>query len=101
VVSFRRPHRRTAYQRWSAAAPDGFAFAVKAPKEITHALRLAGADAALDAFLEQVTGLGGKLGPLLFQLRPSLAFAPQPVGAFFAALRALDPQSPPLAQAHQ
>jgi hypothetical protein len=77
--------RRTTYQRWSAAAPDGFAFAVKAPKEITHALRLAGADAALDAFLEQVTGLGGKLGPLLFQLRPSLAFDPQPVGAFFAA----------------
>ena len=59
-----------------------------------HALRLAGADAALDAFLEQVTGLGGKLGPLLFQLPPSLAFDPQPVGASFAALRALDPQSP-------
>jgi uncharacterized protein YecE (DUF72 family) len=62
---------------------------------------LAGADAALDAFLEQMTGLGGKLGPLLFQLPPSLAFDPQPVGAFFAALRALDPQSPPLVQAHQ
>jgi uncharacterized protein YecE (DUF72 family) len=53
-----------------------------------------GADAALDAFLEQVTGLGGKLGPLLFQLRPSLAFDPQPVGAFFAALRALDAIAP-------
>lgn len=53
-----------------------------------------GADAALDAFLEQVTGLGGKLGPVLFQLRPSLAFDPQPVGAFFAALRALDAIAP-------
>jgi uncharacterized protein YecE (DUF72 family) len=34
------------------------------------------------------TGFGGKLGPLLFQLPPSLAFDPQPVGAFFAAWRA-------------
>jgi len=86
--SFRRPHRRTTYERWSAAVPDGFAFSVKAPKEITHSLRLAGADAALDGFLEQVAGLGSKLGPLLFQLPPSLAFDPRPVGAFFAALRA-------------
>src|SRR5262245_3340960 len=80
--SFRRPHRRTTYERWSAAVPDGFAFSVKAPKEITHSLRLARADAALDGFLEQVAGLGSKLGPLLFQLPPSLAFDPRPVGAF-------------------
>jgi len=85
--SFRRPHRRTTYERWSAAAPRGFAFSVKAPKEITHVLRLAGADAALDTFLEQVTGLQGKLGLLLFQLPPSLAFDPRAVGLFFAALR--------------
>lgn len=86
--SFRRSHRRTTYERWSAAVPSGFSFSVKAPKEITHALRLAGANAALDAFLEQVTGLGSKLGPLLFQLPPSLAFDTQPVRLFFAALRA-------------
>jgi Protein of unknown function DUF72 len=82
--------RRTTYQRWSAAAPDGFAFAVKAPKEITHALRLAGADAAL--VLEQVTGLAA----MLLQLPPSLAFDPQPVGAFFAALRARSTRNRPL-----
>jgi uncharacterized protein YecE (DUF72 family) len=85
--SFRRPHRRTTYERWSSAVPGGFAFSVKAPKEITHSLCLAGADAALDAFLEQATGLGSKLGPLLFQLPPSLAFDPQSAGSFFAALR--------------
>jgi len=85
--SFRQAHRRTTYERWSAAVPDGFAFSVKAPKDITHSLRLAGADAALDAFLEQANGLGSKLGPLLFQLPPSLPFDPQPAGSFFAALR--------------
>jgi uncharacterized protein YecE (DUF72 family) len=86
--SFRRSHQRATYERWSAAVPDCFAFSVKAPKEITHSLRLAGVDAALDAFLEQATGLGGKLGPLLFQLPPSLGFNRQSVGSFFAALRA-------------
>src|SRR5262249_61308775 len=85
--SFRRPHRRTTYERWSAAVPDGFAFAVKAPKEITHELRLAGAEAALDAFLAQGRGLADKLGPLLFQLPPSLAFDPQTARSFLRALR--------------
>jgi uncharacterized protein YecE (DUF72 family) len=85
--SFYRPHRRITYERWAAAVPDDFAFAVKAPREITHRFRLASADAALDAFLEQVAGLGDKLGPLLFQLPPSLHFDKERVGAFFAALR--------------
>jgi uncharacterized protein YecE (DUF72 family) len=85
--SFHRPHRRATYERWAAAVPDGFAFAVKAPHEITHRLRLAGASAALDAFLTQATGLGDKLGPVLLQLPPSLAFDPERVRSFFAALR--------------
>jgi uncharacterized protein YecE (DUF72 family) len=85
--SFYRPHRRATYERWAAVAPGGFAFAVKAPQEITHRLRLAGASAALDAFLTQATGLGDKLGPVLLQLPPSLAFDPRRVRSFFAALR--------------
>lgn len=84
--SFHWSHRTT-YERWSAAVPSDFAFSVKAPKEITHSLRLAAAEAALDAFLAEVTGLGGKLGPLLFQLPPSLAFEKQAVASFFTALR--------------
>jgi uncharacterized protein YecE (DUF72 family) len=85
--SFYRPHRRTTYERWAAAVPDDFAFAVKAPQEITHRRRLGLADERLEAFLEQVAGLGDKLGPLLFQLPPSLRFERERVGAFFAALR--------------
>ncbi len=85
--SFYRPHRRATYERWAAAVPEDFAFAVKAPREITHRLRLGSAETALDAFLGQVSGLGEKLGPLLFQLPPSLCFHKASVGAFFALLR--------------
>ena len=72
--SFYRPHRRTTYEGWAAAVPEGFAFSVKAPKMITHELRLLGADAALARFVGQASGLGDRLGPLLFQLPPSLGF---------------------------
>lgn len=86
--SFYRPHQRSTYARWAAAVADDFAFAVKAPREITHRLRLDAAQPALDAFLAQVAGLGEKLGPLLFQLPPGLRFDEARAGAFFAALRA-------------
>jgi uncharacterized protein YecE (DUF72 family) len=86
--SFYRPHRRATYERWAGAVPDAFAFAVKAPRAITHELRLVGGEAALDAFLQQAAGLGAKLGALLFQLPPSLGFDRKTAAAFFAALRA-------------
>jgi uncharacterized protein YecE (DUF72 family) len=86
--SFYRPHRRVTYERWAKTVPDDFAFAVKLPKQITHELRLAAAEPALDIFLDQASGLGAKLGPLLIQLPPSLVFDSAVAQAFFAALRA-------------
>jgi uncharacterized protein YecE (DUF72 family) len=86
--SFYRPHRRATYERWAATVPENFAFAVKAPRAITHDARLAGAEAVLDRFLGEASGLGGKLGPLLFQLPPSFAFDARVVRAFLKTLRA-------------
>lgn len=86
--SFYRPHRCATYERWAASVPESFAFAVKAPRTITHELRLAGAEAALDRFLVEAGGLGTKLGVLLFQLPPSLPFDARTASAFLAALRA-------------
>ncbi|MCF5702132.1 DUF72 domain-containing protein [Pseudomonas syringae] len=85
--SFYRPHRRQTYERWADSVPDGFAFSVKIPKLISHELRLAGCAAALDEFLEQCGGLGDRLGCLLLQLPPSLAFDAAIAEAFFMALR--------------
>ncbi|WP_294257106.1 DUF72 domain-containing protein [uncultured Sphingomonas sp.] len=84
--SFYRPHRRTTWQRWAESVPDGFGFAAKMPKTISHTQRLADVDALLDQFLEEVGGLTDKLAVLLLQLPPSFAFDAELFSAFCAAL---------------
>jgi uncharacterized protein YecE (DUF72 family) len=86
--SFYRPHQRTTYQRWAASVPEHFRFAAKLPRTITHDHRLIGALPLLDTFLGEVGALGKKLGALLVQLPPSLAFDARSVAAFFRAFRA-------------
>jgi hypothetical protein len=85
--SFYRPHRRSTYERWAASVPDGFRFAVKLPKAITHEHRLRGCEALLERFAGEVAGLGEKRGPILVQLPPSLGFEPLAVQAFLAGAR--------------
>lgn len=85
--SFYRPHLPATYARWAATTPDDFSFAVKMPKAITHTRRLVGATELLERFLAEVGELGAKLGPLLVQLPPSLAFNARVAGAFFTLLR--------------
>jgi uncharacterized protein YecE (DUF72 family) len=85
--SFYRPHRPSTWARWAAETPPDFRFSAKLPRTITHQLRLAGADAELDAFLSQAGAMGDKLAVLLVQLPPSLAFDPAVAAPFFAGLR--------------
>lgn len=84
--SFYRPHRTATYERWAASVPDRFRFAVKMPKAITHERRLVDVSDLLERFLAEAGGLGAKLGPVLVQLPPSLAFDDQ-TPRFFDALR--------------
>jgi len=86
-TTFYRSHRAATWARWAGSVPAGFRFSAKLPRAITHTARLAGADAALDAFLAEVGQLGPKLGCVLVQLPPSLAFDAEAAGAFFRALR--------------
>lgn len=85
--SFYRPHRPDTYRRWAASVPPGFRFSVKCPRAITHDRGLRDAVPLLEAFLEGVQALGQALGPLLVQLPPGLAFAPDVAAAFLRALR--------------
>jgi uncharacterized protein YecE (DUF72 family) len=72
--SFYRPHQRKTYERWAASTPADFRFAVKVPRTITHERRLVDVAEPMARFLDECGGLGGKLGPLLIQLPPSLKF---------------------------
>ncbi|WP_263262463.1 DUF72 domain-containing protein [Pseudomonas sp. RIT-PI-S] len=106
--SFYRPHRASTYARWAAAVPPGFRFSVKVPRQITHDARLNACEPALAEFLDQCMALGDRLGCLLVQLPPSLAYDPPTACAFFAALRqrysgpvVLEPRHPSWLQARE
>lgn len=59
------------YQNWYDQTPDGFVFAVKASRFITHIKRLKNVKDAWKQFLENALNLKEKLGPILFQFPPS------------------------------
>jgi uncharacterized protein YecE (DUF72 family) len=86
--SFHRPHAAATYARWRDSTPADFRFAVKAPRAITHDLKLRDAREPFVDFLAQTEGLAEKRGPLLVQLPPSLAFDAGVVGAFLDMVRA-------------
>jgi uncharacterized protein YecE (DUF72 family) len=87
--SFYRPHQPQTYAKWAEAVPDGFRFAVKMPRLISHDKRLRDCEADLRAFLDQAGRLRGKLGVLLLQLPPSLAWDGPTASAFFERMRDL------------
>lgn len=86
-ATFYRAPRLSTLQRWADAVGPAFRFSLKVPKTITHEARLIGADEALDAFMAQARILGDRLGPLLLQLPPSLAFDAASAGAVCRRLR--------------
>jgi uncharacterized protein YecE (DUF72 family) len=85
--TFYRPHRGSTFERWAASVPRSFRFSVKLPQTISHELGLARSARLLDNFLADLAPLGSRLGCLLVQLPPSLAFEARVARAFFTALR--------------
>ncbi|MFC4728857.1 DUF72 domain-containing protein [Coralloluteibacterium thermophilus] len=72
---------------WHDATPENFVFAVKAPRFVTHMRRLRDAEKAVaNFFASGVLRLRGKLGPVLWQLPPSLKFDRGLLADFLALL---------------
>ncbi len=71
-ASFYRPLSAKSVENWCRSTAPGFRFAVKAPKNVTHVLRLENAGELMVEFAQNVSGFGEKLGPVLVQLPPSL-----------------------------
>lgn len=79
--------RPTSYANWAGQTPDDFVFSVKGPRFITHILRLKNSSTPLaNFFASGVLRLGPKLGPILWQLPPSLRFDPGVLDAFLTSL---------------
>jgi uncharacterized protein YecE (DUF72 family) len=90
--TFYRRHKKSTFERWATSVPDRFRFAVKIPKEITHNRAMADIGKPFELFLEDIAPLGAKLGPLLCQLPPSLAFDSDKFEAAFRTIRDAGPR---------
>jgi uncharacterized protein YecE (DUF72 family) len=85
--SFYSLQRAESWRAWAAQTPDDFVFAVKGSGYITHRLRLRGIGPALSNFLASgLLELGPKLGPLLWQFPPQLAYDETRMRDFIKAL---------------
>lgn len=70
---YRLPSART-FDGWREAVSGTFVFAVKASRYITHIRRLRLSRGPVRKLLSRADGLRGRLGPILFQLPPTLTW---------------------------
>lgn len=72
---------------WRAAVPEGFTFAIKGSRFITHMLKLKKFEGPLANFFSSgLLRLGRMLGPILWQLPPQLPFDQDRARRFFEAV---------------
>lgn len=71
-ATFYRLPSRTTVAKWADATPDGFTFAVKLSRYLTHVRRLREPAEPIGRLRDRIAPLGGKLGPCLLQLPPNL-----------------------------
>ena len=73
--SFYSLQRRSSFEAWARAVPEGFVYAVKGGRFITHMKKLNDIDTPLaNFFASGVLALEHKLGPILWQFPGSFAF---------------------------
>jgi len=85
-ATFYREMKESTYAKWRDSTPGGFVWAVKAHRYITHVKRLNEVAEPVARFFTAAEALGDKLGPVLFQLPPSLAFDRPRLESFAACL---------------
>jgi len=81
--------------RWAAETPSGFKFCLKLPRDITHKGKLQPCIPDALQFLQGMSPLGNRLGPIFAQLPPS--YAPTSIDDLTAFLEAWPQNQAPLA----
>jgi uncharacterized protein YecE (DUF72 family) len=84
--TFYRLPKASVLEAWASQVPEGFRFALKASRRITHLKRLRDAADETAYFLGTAGALGPRLGALLFQLPPNLKLDLERLDAFLALL---------------
>ncbi|WHP17388.1 DUF72 domain-containing protein [Cellulomonas sp. ES6] len=85
--SFYALQRPESYLAWRAEVPEGFVFSVKGGRFVTHMKKLADVEVPLaNFFASGVLALGPALGPVLWQLPPTLGFDAGRLARFFDLL---------------
>ena len=99
--SFYSLQRPSSYAAWREATPEGFVFAVKGGRYITHLKRLRDVQVPLaNFFASGVLALGEGLGPILWQLPESVAFDADLVGGFLDLLPRTTAEAAATAKGH-
>jgi uncharacterized protein YecE (DUF72 family) len=98
--SFYSLQRPELYRGWYEQTPDGFVFALKGSRYITHMRRLRDPAALANFFASGVLALREKLGPVLWQLPPTLQFDAGTVQAFLSGLPQTSVEAAYLARQH-
>ncbi|GAA2458876.1 DUF72 domain-containing protein [Actinomadura vinacea] len=71
-AAFYRLPKRETFEAWRDRTPEGFVMAVKASRYLTHIKRLRDPAEPVERLMRAARGLGGRLGPVLLQLPPTL-----------------------------
>jgi uncharacterized protein YecE (DUF72 family) len=87
-ATFYRLPSEHAVVAWRDAVPEGFVFAVKGSRLITHFRRLGDIDEELEAFMRRMSMLGDKLGVVIWQLPPNLTADVELLARFLTRLPA-------------
>lgn len=78
-----KPH---IYAAWRDATPEGFVFSAKAPKRIVTARKLASTGGQIEDFIDGISHLGDRLGPLLWQFEAGRTLDRDDLAAFLQLL---------------
>lgn len=85
--TFYRTQTPATFRKWADETPDGFVFAVKAPRYAVNKLVLAEAGPSIERFVDSgLAELGAKLGPINWQFPSTKKFDPEDMAAFLALL---------------
>jgi uncharacterized protein YecE (DUF72 family) len=99
--SFYSLQRPGSYAEWHDETPAGFVFALKGSRYITHMLKLNNVAVPLaNFFASGVLRLREKLGPILWQFPPQMAFHAERFATFFSLLPRDTAQALELARRH-